>query len=221
MCLRAFGRAEAASRHNGERLLAKVTEEGTRQGIAVATESEAVLLATQGEIAAEHARYFDLAVVGWAPNDPASRMIAEAMIFGSGRPVVLWPDSASSTTIDRVAIAWDGSRVAARAVHDALPFLMVASKIHVLTASDEKPLKTAGGERLAASLRERGMNAEAEDIKAEDYPIGMTLQDRAIEKGAELLVMGGYGHSRFRDFVLGGATEGVLADLRLPVLMSH
>ena len=77
------------------------------------------------------------------------------------------------------------------------------------------------GERLATSLRKHGLSAEALAIRAEDCEISATLQEHAIELGAALLVMGGYGHSRVRDFVLGGATEGVLSDLRLPVLFSH
>lgn len=214
--------AEAKSRQNGGALLAKIVEEGARLGIAPTTASEAVPLALQGEVAAGHARYFDLAVVGWEHANPTARMIAEALIFGSGRPVVLLPDSVSVKSIDHVAIAWDGSRVAARAVADAMPFLAHASKVHALTVVDEKPFKaTDDGERLAASLRKRGLIADATAIEAEASPIALTLQDWAVEAGADLLVMGGYGHSRVRDFVLGGATEGVLFDLRLPVLMSH
>lgn len=214
--------AEARSRQSGDELLAKILEEGARQGIALTTTVESIPLALQGEVAVSHARYFDLAVVGWEAANSTARMIAEALIFGSGRPVVLLPDSVGVKSIDHVAIAWDGSRVATRAVADAMPFLARASKVHVLTVVDEKPLKPSeDGERLAALLCTRGVIADAAAIHAEDCPIALTLQDRATEIGADLLVMGGYGHSRIRDFVLGGATEGVLADLRLPVLMSH
>ncbi|MBE1202793.1 universal stress protein [Aminobacter carboxidus] len=214
--------AETLSLQAGGRLLAKVVDEGARQDVAVTTASEAVLLAAQGDVATEQARYFDICVVGWETDNQTSRMIAEAVIFGSGKPTVLLPDSASAARIEHVSIAWDGSRVAARAVADALPFLAHASRIHVLAIVDEKPLMAVdGAERLAALLRKRGLNADALDIKAEDCPIAVTLQERAIELGADLLVMGGYGHSRVRDFVLGGATEGVLSDLRLPILMSH
>lgn len=214
--------AEALSRQNGGRLLAKVVEEGTRQGGSVTTASESALLALQGEVAASHARYFDLAVVGWEPGNATARMLAEAMIFGAGRPVLVLPDSASAAPIERIAIAWDGSRVAARALADAQPFLAHASKVHILTVVDEKPLKpTVDGERLADSLRRRGLNADFVAVTAEDCPIAVTLQDQAIERGVDMLVMGAYGHSRVREFVLGGATEGVLADVRLPILMSH
>ena len=76
-------------------------------------------------------------------------------------------------------------------------------------------------ERLGSALRDHGLSAETRSITAEDRPIASTLQDAAMECGAGLLVMGAFGHSRVRDFVLGGATEGILSDLRLPVLLSH
>jgi nucleotide-binding universal stress UspA family protein len=149
-------------------------------------------------------------------------MTAEAVIFGSGRPTILLPELTQAGNIDHIAIAWDGSRVAARAVADASLLLQRAKMISVLTVVDEKPLPEKDpGERLAARLRKSGLAAEAVQIRAEDCPISVTLQEQAIERGATLLVMGGYGHSRVRDFVLGGATEGILSDLQMPVLLSH
>ena len=103
----------------------------------------------------------------------------------------------------------------------ALLFEQVA-RISVLTVVDEKPLKHNDiAERLADGLRKRGIAAEGFSIAAEDCAIGTSLQEHALERGARLLVMGGYGHSRVRDFVLGGATKDVLRDLQLPVLVSH
>jgi len=112
--------------------------------------------------------------------------------------------------------------VAARAAADAIPFLQRASKVSVLTVVDEKPLTDRDiGQRLASSLVKKGIAADAFSIGAEACPIGVSLQDHAIKHGADLLVMGGYGHSVVREFVLGGATRDVLGDLRLPVLLSH
>jgi nucleotide-binding universal stress UspA family protein len=136
--------------------------------------------------------------------------------------VLILPEHTSRKSFANVAIAWDGTRTAARAVTDALPFLERASRIVVMTVVGEKPLAEDDiGARLAAGLSERGFAAEALTIDAEDVAVAVTLQERAIAVGADLLVMGGYGHSRLRDFVLGGATQGTLDDLRLPVLMSH
>lgn len=214
--------AEAASRKRGEGLVADIIRQSSQYGVEITGETVTAAPAFLGDAAATQARYFDLVLVGWEANNETSRMTAEAVVFGSGRPTILVPELAQPGPVDHVAIAWDGSRVAARAVADAAPMLQRAAKISVLTVVGEKPLSEKDpGVRLAASLQKRGLSAEAMEIGAEDNPISSTLQQRAIELGAALLVMGGYGHSRVRDFVLGGATEGVLGDLEMPVLLSH
>jgi nucleotide-binding universal stress UspA family protein len=214
--------AEALSRKRGTHLLQAVTEQASTIGVNVTTNEIVAPIAMMGDVAATHARYYDFSLLGWEAGNATSRMTAEAVIFGSGKPAILLPELSRMASIDHIAIAWDGSRVAARAVADARPFLERAARITVLTVLDEKPLKEKdAGERLAASLRQRGLPAEALSINAEDCPIAETLQQHAIERGCKLLVMGGYGHTRIRDFVLGGATAGVLDDLRLPILLSH
>lgn len=215
--------AEELSRRQGRHLLDAVREKALVMDVAVATQEVGAPLAFFGEAAAGHARYHDLSLVGWSSANPTSRMVAEAVIFGSGRPAVLMPEtSPQAIKLDRVAIAWDGSRVAARAAADSFPFLQLASTIHVLTVGDEKPLTEANaGARMAGSLRERGFPAEAVAVTGHGRPIAETLQRQAVDMECGLLVMGGYGHSRVRDFVLGGATEGVLSDLTMPVLLSH
>ena len=214
--------AEKESRRRGDTLLHALVEAAETGKITITTERKAAPIALLGEKAAEQARYFDLSLVGWEADNPTSKATAEAVVFGSGRPTMLLPDLSEVTTLERIAIAWDGSRVAARAVADVLSLTRRATKIFVLTVTDEKPLKEEeAGQRLAHSLRRRGFVTEARAVLAEDCPIADTLQDHAIGLDADLLVMGGYGHSRFREFVLGGATRGVLDDLRLPVMMSH
>jgi nucleotide-binding universal stress UspA family protein len=214
--------AEALSRERADHLLARTAQSGSEQGITVTTESVSAPLVFLRDTAAIRARYFDLAMIGLEADNPSARATAEAMIFGSGRPSILLPDICRIGTFDHVAIAWDGSRVAARAVGDALAFLEGARLVSVLTVFDDKPLEddNAGG-RLADGLRQRGLQAGAVSLHARDCPIAETLQQAALEKGASLLVMGGYGHSRVRDFVLGGATRGVLSKPLMPVLISH
>jgi len=214
--------AKATSRQRGEHLLEKVREEAAKKAVNLTTSVSSAALALMSEAAAADARYFDISLLGREAGNLTSRAVAEAVVFGSGRPAVLLPEAVAIGPMGHVAIAWDGSRVAARAVADARAFLDRTSKVTVLTIVDEKPLADKGGaERLAASLRMRGLAAEAAFLNAEDCPIGVSLQQHAIERGANLLVMGGFGHSLVRDFVLGGATEDVLDDLRLPVLFSH
>ncbi|RWX71221.1 universal stress protein [Mesorhizobium sp. M4B.F.Ca.ET.089.01.1.1] len=214
--------AEATSRSFGKNLLETVAKEALQGGVRLTTQELTAPPALIGDTAAEQCRYFDICLVGWAPDNQTARMTAEAVVFGSGRPTLLLPDATDVGALDHVVIAWDGSRVAARAVADARPFLELATMITVLTVTDEKPLPGQDiGERLAQGLRTRGLVAEAASIQAGARSIATAIQEYALEIGGKLLVMGGYGHSRVRDFVLGGATEGILSDLRLPILLSH
>jgi nucleotide-binding universal stress UspA family protein len=217
-----IGKAEETSRARGERLLRKVTDEGRKAGVEVVGDSVKYGASFLPETAATRARYYDYAFCGWEASSPTAQTVAEAVIFGSGRPTMLLPELCPVGSLLHVAIAWDGSRVAARAAGDAGQLLRRAEKITVLTVLDEKPLhdKQAGA-RLAAGLAARGLPATAASINAEDCPIATTLQERALELGAGILVMGAFGHSRVRDFVLGGATRGVLNDVRMPVMLSH
>lgn len=215
-------KAEAESRANGERLAGSLAAAAGKAGVE-ATGSEIIDEQVRlGDAAAEAARYYDLSILGVPLREGHSQMLAEAVVFGTGRPTVLLPEAWGRRAMGHVAIAWDGSRVAARAVADAGFLLSRAEKATILTVFDEKPLPGEDiGERLAATLRRPGLAVEVARIMAENGPIGDTLQDRALEFGADILVMGGYGHSRLRDFVLGGATRGILDDPRMPVLLSH
>jgi len=181
-----------------------------------------VLLSAGLESAAREARHFDLAVLPWSGETVLAQDMAEAVLFGSGRPTILVPPSAGPVTLDHIAIAWDSSRVAARALGDALPMLAEGGRVSVLTVQDEKPLSGSNlASSLASFLEIRGFTAVPIAITLGKRTIAEALQATAMSEGAQMLAMGGFGHSRLRDFVLGGATKGVLSDLRLPVLLSH
>jgi len=212
----------AASRSRGKGFLEAIAAEASRRNVTLTSQELKAQPALMGEAAAKEGRYFDLCMVGWTANNQAAQMTAEEVVFSSGRPTMLLPGDEDVGPLDHVVVAWDGSRVAARAVADAQPFLERASTISIVTVTDEKVLPREDiGDRLAHGLAARGFSATAESIHAGDNEIGAALQDHAIRINGGLLVMGGWGHSRLRDFVLGGATEGILSDLRLPVLMSH
>jgi nucleotide-binding universal stress UspA family protein len=167
------------------------------------------------------ARYRDLSLVLLRQNDPASRQLAEALVFGAGRPVLILRNDVPLQHVGSFAIAWDGSRVAARALADALSLFPTAT-VHILTVSDEKRLPQANaGEHLLGIMERAGRIARLAQLKAEGRPIASELQRAARSHDAGLLVMGGFGHSRLRDFVLGGATAGILSDLKVPVLLAH
>ena len=132
--------AEAVSRARGDRLLGLVKEQAASRKTQLTTSTSTAALALLGEAAAAEARYFDVALLGWEAGNPTSRASAEAIVFGCGRPVILLPELTNIGKIDHVAIAWDGSRAAARAVADSARLLENAATVSVLTVVDEKPL---------------------------------------------------------------------------------
>ncbi|MBL8582360.1 MAG: universal stress protein, partial [Rhizobiaceae bacterium] len=153
---------EARSRKAGENLLAAVSEEAGRHKVTFTSAAITAAPALLAEAAMLESRYFDFVLLGWEPDNETCRMTAEALVFGAGRPTVLLPASARVRAIEHIAIAWDGSRVAARALADAGGLLPKAAQISVLTVVDDKPLpEGAPGEHLAESLRSRGLSAQA------------------------------------------------------------
>ena len=204
------------------RRLQGIVEKAARSMMHVDFKSRDVVLGAVLDAAASEARYYDLSVIPWFDDTVLSVDMAQSVVFGSGRPTLLTPPSTRLTQLDHVAVAWDGSRVAARALWDALVLLPGNGRVTVMTVRDEKPLSgTNLAALLATSLEKQGYNATSMDVMLGDRSIAAALQDTAIASGAQLLALGGFGHSRVRDFVLGGATKGVLKDLRLPVLLSH
>jgi nucleotide-binding universal stress UspA family protein len=213
--------AEDRSRAECKRLQALVEETGS-PGLGVSVTSHEVIMGGAPSSAATEARYFDLSLVPWSAEAVATQDMAQSLVFGSGLPVILVPSTTATGTVDHIAIAWDESRIAARALGDALRILPSRGKVSVLTVQGEKVLNGSGlAQTLASSLNLRGYESRAVDLTLDGRSIATALQDAALAEGAQLLAMGGFGHSRLRDFILGGATNGVLADLRLPVLLAH
>jgi nucleotide-binding universal stress UspA family protein len=121
-----------------------------------------------------------------------------------------------------VAIAWDGSAKAARAVADAMPVLKEAEGVRILLVTGEKSQVVTGLEAdLTRHLRFHGVMAMVDEADAGGRPIGEVLSDYLVSQRIDLLVMGGFGHSRLQEFVLGGATASILAAPPCPVFMSH
>jgi nucleotide-binding universal stress UspA family protein len=171
------------------------------------------------------ARRFDLSVVAQAEPDklPGRELIIEAALFESGRPVLVVPYIQSGgLKLDRVLVAWDGSRNAARAIADALPLLARAKAVEVVVVagepgkSDELP-----GADIAHHLARHGLKVNLQKIVSPEVDVPNTILSHAADAGTDFIVMGGYGHSRLREFVLGGATRGILSSMTVPVLMSH
>jgi nucleotide-binding universal stress UspA family protein len=151
--------------------------------------------------------------------------VAECVIFGSGRPTIVLPETPKirrPLSLDVVGVAWDFSRPAARAIADAMPILERAKTVRVVTVTQEKGIDTKrSGAELMRHLAFHGIETVVEEEEAAGRSIGQALEDYTIAHDFDLLVMGAYGHSRLRDFVLGGATKAVIAHPPLPVLLSH
>ena len=171
------------------------------------------------------ARRFDLSVVAQSEPDKVApeELIVEGALFGSGRPVLVVPYiQKDGLKLDRVMVCWDASRNAARAVADAMPLL--ASRQggrrrdrRERTAQERRDPGADIGQHLAR----HGLKVEVKRIVATDTDVANTILSHAADSAADFIVMGGYGHSRLREFILGGATRGILASMTLPTLMSH
>ena len=217
-----IGGAKAQCRARGEAVIQALSAELAALEIPLRITKVECHPGSEGDIVASLARYHDLALLGIKRGDVTQQATAEAVVFGSGRPTLLVPDDAPPATFGRVMIAWDGSRVAARAVADAREFLQRAQAVTIISVTDEKTLPDQdASSRLAKYLARYDVEAEVALVPSRNRPISETLQQHARQIEADLLVMGGFAHSRVRDFVLGGATSGILKDLQLAVLISH
>lgn len=170
------------------------------------------------------ARRFDLAIIGQAKDDEMRQnQLIEALLFESGRPVLIVPHiNQGILNLDHIAICWDGSKNAARAVGDAMPLLSRVKKVTILTVSTE-PVKSKElpAADIAQHLARHELLVELIPIHVEDFDAGQALLSYAADRGINLFVMGAYGHSRLREFILGGMTRTMLESMTLPVFMSH
>jgi len=174
---------------------------------------------------AQIARRFDLAVVGQAQREggASDELMVEGALFESGRPLVVVPYiQKRGLTLERVLACWDGGRTAARAIGDAMPFLERAKAVDiVIVAEERKGGDEINGANMGAHLARHGVTANVKRIAKGDLAIEDVLLSYAADSGADFMVMGGYGHSRLREFILGGVTRGILASMTVPVMMSH
>lgn len=149
----------------------------------------------------------------------------EEVVFASGRPVIGMPVNWSVKTLGkRVLVAWDGGREAARAVFDALPILIKADAVRIVSVQgflDEPVRQFTPGDDIAATLSRHGVHAETSTFKSTRASMRDELKAQALDFGADLLVMGCYGHSRFRERILGGVSRSMLKDLPFPLLLAN
>lgn len=173
-------------------------------------------------VISEEARLADLVIfpLPGSEGHPALRQAIETTLMHGRSPVLLVPQTPSPVHGSKAIVAWDGSATAARAVAAAIPLLKAASGIEIVSISTGS-IETAEMDRLRDYLRLHGLTATEHGINPGGQPTGTVLLDVARRAGAGVLVLGGYGHSRWRELVLGGVTRHVLSEATMPVFMAH
>lgn len=215
------------ARERADAALARFAEAAQRNQISFETRIDRVLYTAMAEALATNARYADLVILGQADPDDAEgpRYLPEEVTLSSGRPSLVIPYIGPAATLgQRVTVAWDASREAARAVNDALPVLKRAQAVGVVTVNPrEKPFGHGEqpGADIALHLARHGIKVEVGRVESRDVDVANTILSHIADRSSDLLVMGAYGHSRLRELVLGGVTRTILHDMTVPVFMTH
>jgi nucleotide-binding universal stress UspA family protein len=210
------------SHNRAQALLSTFDATAEKAGVLHETILERSLTYQVAERLVEYARLHDLTIV--SVPESYDQWYAEAIIFGSGRPTLVLPESQpfGPFELNTVVVAWDFGRLAARAVADAIPMLEKAKRVRVVTVTNEKVIDTKhSSEELAKNLARHGIDVIFDRVDAAGRSIGDVLTREVASCNADLLVMGAYGHSGFREFILGGATKSMLSKPLLPILFSH
>ena len=215
----------AESEKSVQSAIERFEQAAKRSGISYETRAVNASVAGAAERLGRIARRFDLVVAGQPDRDKSGpiEVVDEGVLFDSGRPVIFVPYiQKAGLELNRVMVCWDGSRAATRAIADSLPFLQKAKKVEVIIVAtkagrtDELP-----GVDLGQHLARHGLEIDIKRITSPDTDVPSTILSHAADSSADMIVMGGYGHSRLREFILGGATRGILESMTVPVLMSH
>lgn len=210
---------------SAQELLRAFESIATRSGVRHDQRSELCKPAEVAGRLVDWARLRDLTFFPVNSQHEDQQYILEQLIFGSGRPVIVFPDEPErpfAGSFANIAIAWDFSRPAARAVGDALPFLRAATRVRAFTVADDKDIKTSSsGAALLEHLVAHDVQASFDDVRSEGRTIGEVLEAYVQRYNIDLLVMGAYGHSRLREFILGGATRSIICKPPTWVLLSR
>jgi nucleotide-binding universal stress UspA family protein len=213
------------ARAAADRIEARLTERLARLQKPMQLRRFDILKEAVGDVAAREARTAD-AFVALRPNGALSEPehLVEGVLFGSGRHIFLVPGrKPAKVTFDRVLVAWNGSRESARALAEARPYLHKAKAAVVVVVDDEPPTEGQAvlGKDAVEHLKHHHIKATLHHARLQDHDVGKTLVAEARRLQADLIVMGGYGHSRLREFLLGGATYELLHKAPVPLLLAH
>jgi nucleotide-binding universal stress UspA family protein len=211
------------SKQNAQSLLASFDDLTEQLGVPHEAIHEHELVGETPNLMAEYARLRDLTIIPVPAADYVDQWYAETVVFQSGRPVLVVPETISAEfKLDAVAVAWDFSRTAARAISDAIPFLERAKAVRIACVTNEKPVGSSRtASELAVHLSRHGVSVAVDEVDAGGKPTGDVLTQFVAANKIDLLVMGAYGHSRFSEFILGGATKSMMSNPPIPILFSH
>lgn len=210
---KAAEQAEAAFR---ERLVRQSSRAEVRRADVIAGE--------EGRVMAAQARYVDVVIFGWpAADSPRPVREFEAVLFNAGRPSILLPETCALRGLPRsILVAWSPTREASRAIHDAMPLLAAAEQVGVVVVANEWDIPEQNpGDDMARHLARHNIAVEVKHVPTTGKLVSEVLLDEARFQGAELIVMGGYSHSRTGEWLFGGVTRDMLGALTVPVMMSH
>jgi nucleotide-binding universal stress UspA family protein len=196
-----------------------------RAGISADPLTISASLSGAGDKFARMARRFDLAIVGQARPETSTleEIIGETTLFESGRSVIFVPYIQKAPfKVDNVMVCWDGSRPAARAIGDAMPLLVKAGSVEIVIVTNERGKQDEiEGADMGQHLARHDVKVDVHRVPGGNIDVADALLSHAADSGSDFVVMGGYGHSRFREFVLGGVTHSIFRSMTVPVLMSH
>ena len=218
-------RQQTDNQADAKAAISHFTQAADRAGISGEPLTITASLASAGQQFGLIARRFDLAVIGQAEPEVSTvdDIIAETTLFESGRPIIIVPYiQKAPMKLDRVMVCWDGGRPAARAIGDAMPLLAKAGKVEiVIVSNDPGKQDEIEGVDMARHLARHGLKIDVQRLARGDTDIADALLSHAADSGADFMVMGGYGHSRLRQFILGGVTRSIFQSMTIPVLMAH
>ena len=219
---------DAQERENEEATRAALNRFNTacsRAGVGAEPLTLSASFAGVGEQFSRVARRFDLSIVGQAEPESSAveEIIAESALFESGRPVIVVPYiQRAPLKLDNVMVCWDGSRASTRAIADAMPLLAKAGRVEVVIVTNERGKQDEiEGADMGEHLARHGLNVDVKRTALGDIDVADVLLSHAADAGSDFMIMGGYGHSRLREFVLGGVTRSIFRSMTVPVLMSH
>jgi nucleotide-binding universal stress UspA family protein len=216
---------------NAHAVVSEFRAAASRQGISHEQRVEQCVPAEIAERTIELAHVNDLSLVAVKKDNGGQRDIIESLLFGSGRPVLLFPEACAedlAPDFEKITVAWDNKAPATRAVTDALPFLRGAKAVRLVVVENEQ--RKAGATQPTALLKSayelarlarHGVEALVADIDAKGDAAGDVLVDDILKNKADMLVMGAYGHARLKEVVLGGTTDTILSEPPGYVLMSR